>query len=176
MFATGLVSRIEPVRRAESHVATGTGSVGVCQQVVQSVAARAKIVYAWRSFEAYPIIVQISGAMSVRVPLTADERHDLDAMADAVTERTRLVFVCNPNNPTSTAARREELERFLDRIPGDVLVVLDEAYREFVRDPEVPDGLQLYRDRPNLCVLRTFSRRTGSPGCGSGSGSRRLSR
>ena len=166
MFATGLVSRIASrFGVPDAHIATGTGSVGVCQQVVQSVAGPGdEIVYAWRSFEAYPIIVQISGATSVRVPLTADERHDLDAMADAVTERTRLVFVCNPNNPTSTAIRREELERFLDRIPGDVLVVLDEAYREFVRDPDVPDGLQLYRDRPNLCVLRTFSKAYGLAG------------
>ena len=77
--------------------------------------------------------------------------HDLDAMADAITDRTRLIFVCNPNNPTGTVVRRAELERFLDRVPGDVLVVLDEAYREFIRDAEVPDGIELYRDRPNVC-------------------------
>ncbi|MCI0687186.1 MAG: pyridoxal phosphate-dependent aminotransferase [Sporichthyaceae bacterium] len=166
MFATALVARIASrFGVPESHVATGTGSVGVCQQIVQSTAGPGdEVVYAWRSFEAYPIIVQISGATAVRVPLTADERHDLDAMADALTDRTRLVFVCNPNNPTSTAVRRDELERFLDRVPIDVLVVLDEAYREFVRDPDVPDGLQLYRDRPNVCVLRTFSKAYGLAG------------
>jgi histidinol-phosphate aminotransferase len=122
------------------------------------------VVYAWRSFEAYPIITRISGARAVQVPLDADERHDLDAMADAITERTRLVFVCNPNNPTGTAVRRAELERFLDRVPADVLVVLDEAYREFITDPEVPDGVDLYRDRPNVAVLRTFSKAYGLAG------------
>ncbi len=100
----------------------------------------------------------------MQVPLTAGELHDLDAMADAITDRTRLIFVCNPNNPTGTAVRRAELERFLDRVPADVLVVLDEAYREFVRDPEVPDALEIYRDRPNVAVLRTFSKAYGLAG------------
>ena len=98
------------------------------------------------------------------VPLTADEHHDLDAMADAVTDRTRLVLVCSPNNPTGTAVRRDELERFLDRVPADVLVVIDEAYREFVRDADVPDALDVYRDRPNVAVLRTFSKAYGLAG------------
>ena len=166
MFATGLTAAIAarfdvPV----SHVATGTGSVGVLQQVVQSTAAEGdEVVYAWRSFEAYPIVVQISGARSVRVPLTSDERHDLDAMADAITDRTRLVLVCSPNNPTGAAVRRAELERFLDRVPSDALVVIDEAYREFVRDPEVPDAIEVYRDRPNVAVLRTFSKAYGLAG------------
>jgi len=148
-----------------THLATGTGSVGVAQQLLQATAGPGdEVVYAWRSFEAYPIITQISGAASVRVPLTEGEDHDLDAMADAVTDRTRLIFVCNPNNPTGNALRRAELERFLDRVPQDVLVVLDEAYREFVRDEEVPDGIELYRDRPNVCVLRTFSKAYGLAG------------
>jgi histidinol-phosphate aminotransferase len=85
-------------------------------------------------------------------------------MADAITDRTRLIFVCNPNNPTGTVVRRAELERFLDRVPSDVLVVLDEAYREFIRDIEVPDGVSIYRDRPNVCVLRTFSKAYGLAG------------
>ncbi|MDT0477155.1 histidinol-phosphate transaminase [Streptomyces griseoviridis] len=148
-----------------AHLATGTGSVGVAQQLLQATSGPGdEVVYAWRSFEAYPIITQISGATSVRVPLTAGETHDLDAMADAITDRTRLIFVCNPNNPTGTVVRRAELERFLDRVPGDVLVVLDEAYREFIRDAEVPDGVELYRDRPNVCVLRTFSKAYGLAG------------
>ncbi|MGH8939972.1 MAG: aminotransferase class I/II-fold pyridoxal phosphate-dependent enzyme, partial [Actinomycetes bacterium] len=151
MFATGLVAAIaERFAVPQERIATGTGSVGVLQQVVQATATEGdEVVYAWRSFEAYPIVVQISGARSVRVPLTEDERHDLDAMADAVTDRTRLVVVCTPNNPTGTAVRRGELERFLDRVPDDVLVVVDEAYREFVRDPDVPDAIELARDRPN---------------------------
>jgi len=166
MFATGLVDAVaERHRVPREHVATGTGSVGVAQQLLQATSGPGdEVVYAWRSFEAYPILVQISGATSVRVPLTPDERHDLDAMADAITERTRLVFVCSPNNPTGPAVRRDEMERFLDRVPADVLVAIDEAYREFVRDPDVPDGLELYRDRPNVCVLRTFSKAYGLAG------------
>jgi histidinol-phosphate aminotransferase len=166
MFATGLVDAIaERFGVPREHVATGTGSVGVAQQLLQATTGPGdEVIYAWRSFEAYPILVQISGATSVRVPLTADERHDLDAMADAVTDRTRLVFLCSPNNPTGPAIRRDETERFLDRVPADVLIVIDEAYREFVRDADVPDGLELYRDRANLCVLRTFSKAYGLAG------------
>ncbi|MFG2554376.1 histidinol-phosphate transaminase [Streptomyces sp. NPDC048581] len=148
-----------------SHLATGTGSVGVAQQLVQATSGPGdEVIYAWRSFEAYPIITQISGATRVQVPLTPGDVHDLDAMAAAITDRTRLIFVCNPNNPTGTVVKRAELERFLDRVPGDVLVVLDEAYREFIRDPEVPDGVEIYRERPNVCVLRTFSKAYGLAG------------
>jgi histidinol-phosphate aminotransferase len=166
MFATGLTQAIaDRFDVPASHVATGTGSVGVLQQVVQSTAAEGDdVVYAWRSFEAYPIVVAISGATSVPVPLTSGEHHDLDAMLDAVTDRTRLVLVCTPNNPTGTAVRRQDLERFLDALPPDVLVVIDEAYREFVRDPDVPDALEVYRDRPNVAVLRTFSKAYGLAG------------
>ncbi|WUV81232.1 histidinol-phosphate transaminase [Streptomyces sp. NBC_01476] len=147
------------------HIATGTGSVGVAQQLLQITSGPGdEVIYAWRSFEAYPIITRISGARAVQVPLDADEVHDLDAMADAVTGRTRLIFVCNPNNPTGTVVRRAALERFLDRVPADVLVVLDEAYREFATDPDVPDGLDLYRDRPNVVALRTFSKAYGLAG------------
>ena len=146
------------------HVAVGTGSVGVAQQLLQAAAGPGdEVLYAWRSFEAYPILTQIAGATSVQVPLK-DETHDLEAMAAAVTDRTRLIFVCNPNNPTGTAVRRVELERFLDEVPDDVLVVLDEAYKEFVRDERIPDGVELYRDRPNVCVLRTFSKAYGLAG------------
>ncbi len=137
----------------------------MAQQLLQATSGPGdEVIYAWRSFEAYPIITQISGATSVQVPLTEGDVHDLDAMADAITDRTRLIFVCNPNNPTGTVVRRAELERFLDRVPRDVLVVLDEAYREFIRDPEVPDGVEIYRERPNVCVLRTFSKAYGLAG------------
>jgi histidinol-phosphate aminotransferase len=147
------------------HVATGTGSVGVAQQLLQSTAGPGdEVIYAWRSFEAYPIITQITGAASVQVPLTDGEEHDLDAMADAITDRTRLIFVCTPNNPTGVAIPGADLERFLDRVPDEVLVVVDEAYREFVRDERVVDGIDLYRDRPNVCVLRTFSKAYGLAG------------
>ncbi|NDU71695.1 histidinol-phosphate transaminase [Actinomadura sp. DSM 109109] len=146
------------------HVAVGCGSVGMTQMLLEAVAEPgAEVVYAWRSFEAYPLLVSLSGATSVQVPLR-DETHDLAAMADAITENTRLVFVCNPNNPTGTAVGRAEIEAFLDRVPADCLVVLDEAYREYVRDGDVPDGLTLYGDRPNLAILRTFSKAYGLAG------------
>jgi histidinol-phosphate aminotransferase len=166
MACTGLMNELsERFGVPLSHLATGTGSVGVAQQLIQATSGPGdEVIYAWRSFEAYPIITQISGARSVQVPLTPGDVHDLDAMADAITDRTRLIFVCNPNNPTGTVVRRAELERFLDRVPSDVLVVLDEAYREFIRDPEVPDGVELYRERPNVCVLRTFSKAYGLAG------------
>ncbi|MGW2915095.1 histidinol-phosphate transaminase [Streptomyces asoensis] len=166
LACTALVSELsERFGVPASHLATGTGSVGVAQQLVQATAGPGdEVIYAWRSFEAYPIITQISGATAVHVPLTPGDVHDLDAMADAITDRTRLIFVCNPNNPTGTVVKRAEFERFLDRVPRDVLVVLDEAYREFIRDPEVPDGVELYRERPNVCVLRTFSKAYGLAG------------
>jgi histidinol-phosphate aminotransferase len=166
MSCTGLMNELSDRFGVPlTHLATGTGSVGVAQQLLQATSGPGdEVIYAWRSFEAYPIITQVSGATSVKVPLTDGDVHDLDAMADAITDRTRMIFVCNPNNPTGTAVRRAELERFLDRVPGDVLVVLDEAYREFVRDVEVPDGIEIYRDRPNVAVLRTFSKAYGLAG------------
>jgi histidinol-phosphate aminotransferase len=151
--------------RAVEQVRVGCGSVSLCTQLVQSVAdADDEVLYAWRSFEAYPIITAVSGASSIQVPLDAGHVHDLEAMAAGITGKTRLVFVCNPNNPTGTAVRREELVRFLRAVPPDVVVALDEAYREFVTDPDVPDGLSLLADFPNLIVLRTFSKAYGLAG------------
>src|SRR6202040_625188 len=112
------------------HVAVGCGSVGVSQQLFAAVAEPGvEVMYAWRSFEAYPILSDLAAAESVRVPLR-DDTHDLDAMAAAISPRTRLIFVCNPNNPTGTVVHKAELEAFLDRVPASCLVVLDEAYRE----------------------------------------------
>jgi histidinol-phosphate aminotransferase len=147
-----------------AHVAVGCGSVGVAQQLLEAVGdPGAEVVYAWRSFEAYPYLSDLAGVTSTRVPLR-DEAHDLDAMAKAIGSRTRLVFVCNPNNPTGTVVHRAELESFLDRVRPDCLVVLDEAYTQYVTDTDVPDGLDLYRDRPNVAVLRTFSKAYGLAG------------
>ena len=98
------------------------------------------------------------------VPLTADGGHDLDAMAAAITDRTRLVLVCTPNNPTGPTVGADALAAFLDRVPDDVLVVLDEAYLEFVTAPDAPDCLALHRERPNVVVLRTFSKAYGLAG------------
>ncbi len=164
--AARLVAAI--ARRLEvppDHVVPGTGSVGVLAQVVQAVAGDGdEVVHAWRSFEAFPICVGVCGATGVRVPLDGDARHDLVAMARAVTSRTRLVLVCSPNNPTGPTVHSDELRSFLDDVPRDVLVVIDEAYREFVRDPEAPDGVEVYRERPNVVVLRTFSKAYGLAG------------
>jgi histidinol-phosphate aminotransferase len=146
------------------HVGVGCGSVGVLKQLMEAVSEPgAEVLYAWRSFEAYPTLADLAGATSVRVPLR-DEAHDLAAMAAAITPNTRLILVCNPNNPTGTVARKEELAGFLDQVPEDCLIVLDEAYREYIRDVEVPDGTDLYRDRPNVAVLRTFSKAYGLAG------------
>src|SRR5438067_9232676 len=146
-------------------IAVGCGSVSLCQQLVQAVCAPGEeVLFAWRSFESYPIVSQIAAAAQIRVPLDETLTHDLDAMAAAITPRTRLIFVCNPNNPTGTAVRRAELERFLDAVPPNVLLALDEAYREYVTDPEVPDGMQYVRDRDNVVVLRTFSKAYGLAG------------
>jgi histidinol-phosphate aminotransferase len=146
------------------HLVVGCGSVSLCQQLVQATAGPAdEVIFGWRSFEAYPIITAIAGAEAVRVPLH-DQVHDLPAMARAVTDRTRLIFVCNPNNPTGTAVPGVQLTEFLDQVPSDVLVVLDEAYREFVTDEKVQDGTGLLERYPNIIVLRTFSKAYGLAG------------
>jgi histidinol-phosphate aminotransferase len=151
-----------------SHVAVGCGAVGLTQQLLETVRdPGAEVLYAWRSFDAYPSLSDLAGMTSVRVPLR-DDTHDLAAMAGAITSRTRLVFVCNPNNPTGTVVRGAELEEFLGLVPADCLVVLDEAYAEYVRDPRVPDGVSLYSSRPNLAVLRTFSKAYGLAGLRAG--------
>jgi len=166
MAATLLVQTLaDHLRVAPANLALGTGSVGVLGQIIQATCdAGDEVVYAWRSFEAYPIVTALAGAASVQVGLDADARHRLDAMLAAVTERTKVVIVCSPNNPTGTVVHRDELERFLDRVPEHVLVVLDEAYLEFVTDPESPDALEIWRQRPNVVVLRTFSKAYGLAG------------
>jgi len=146
------------------HIAVGCGSVGAAQQVLEAAGEPgAEVMYAWRSFEAYPTLVALAAAEPVTVPLRA-ETHDLAAMAAAITSRTRVIFVCNPNNPTGTVVHADELAAFLRQVPPDCLVVLDEAYAEYVRDPAVPDGLRLYREYPNVAVLRTFSKAYGLAG------------
>jgi histidinol-phosphate aminotransferase len=146
-------------------IATGCGSVALTEHLARAACLPGdEMLYSWRSFEAYPIIAATSGAVSLRVPNTAEHAHDLPAMAAAITDRTRLVLICNPNNPTGTAIRRAELDRFLAEVPDNVLVVIDEAYREFVTDPGVPDALVAYGDRPNLVVLRTLSKAWGLAG------------
>ncbi|MFR9729054.1 histidinol-phosphate transaminase [Saccharopolyspora sp. MS10] len=162
LLTDALATRLDVDR---NRIAIGCGSVALCEQLVQiTCTAEDAVVFPWRSFEAYPIMTQIVGATQIRVPLTAGHALDLDAMAAAITPETRLVFVCTPNNPTGPAVRRAELERFLDSVREDVLVVLDEAYREFVTDPEVPDGVGLAGRYDNVLVLRTFSKAYGLAG------------
>ncbi|MEA3551310.1 MULTISPECIES: histidinol-phosphate transaminase [Micrococcaceae] len=145
-------------------VAAGPGSSGVLQQIISALCGHGdEVVFAWRSFEAYPILVTVAGAVPVPVPLRDDEHHDLPAMAAAVTARTRLVILCSPNNPTGVSIPADALEEFLGAVPPHVLVVLDEAYIEFQRGPGL-DSLELYRRHPNLCVLRTFSKAYGLAG------------
>jgi histidinol-phosphate aminotransferase len=150
---------------APAQLAFGCGSSMLCLQLVQATCGPAdEVLFAWRSFEAYPIITQICGARPRTVPLRADARHDLAAMLSAITPATRLIFVCNPNNPTGTAVSADELIAFLDAVPDGVLVALDEAYHEFVTDPAVGEGTALFRHRDNLAVLRTFSKAYGLAG------------
>lgn len=144
------------------HVHLGAGSVALLYQVVQAVAGHGdEYVYAWPSFEGYLALGLASGATAVQVPLAAGARHDLEAMADAITERTRAILVCTPNNPTGPAVHRAEFEAFMARVPGDVLVVLDEAYCEFVTDADVVRGDEVLAAYQNLVVLRTFSKAYG---------------
>jgi histidinol-phosphate aminotransferase len=160
MTATRLIEAIAAHHEVDpARVAVGAGSVEVCGQLASAVVDSGDdVVFGWRAFEAYPIITTVAGGNPVKVPLTAGHVHDVDAMAAAVTDRTRLMFLCNPNNPTGTAVGRDELLRLADAVPDDVLLVVDEAYREYV-DPElVPDAFALLGDRPNVVVTRTFSK------------------
>ena len=146
-------------------IACGTGSVAVLGQIIDAMCdAGDEVVYAWRSFEAYPIVVALAGAFSVQVPLTKEHRHDLHAMAAAVSDSTKVVLVCTPNNPTGTIVTDADLRAFLRRVPSDVLVVIDEAYLEFGTDPAAPDALAILREHPNVVVLRTFSKAYGLAG------------
>jgi histidinol-phosphate aminotransferase len=149
---------------APEHIAVGCGSVSLCQQLIQITSSVGdEVVFGWRSFEVYPLQVRVAGATPVQVPLR-DHTFDLDAMLAAITDRTRLIFVCNPNNPTSTVVNPDELARFVAAVPSDILVVIDEAYVEYIRDGLLPDSLSLTRDHSNVVVLRTFSKAYGLAG------------
>ncbi|HSS67054.1 MAG TPA: histidinol-phosphate transaminase [Nocardioidaceae bacterium] len=148
-----------------AQVATGAGSVAVLYNLLQSLCVEGdEVVYAWRSFEAYPIAVGLTGATKVAVPLDARARHDLPAMLDAITDATKAVLVCTPNNPTGPAVHADELREFVSAVPSNVVVAIDEAYREFVRDAQTVDGLEIAAGRDNVVVLRTFSKAYGLAG------------
>jgi histidinol-phosphate aminotransferase len=145
-------------------VMVGCGSNQIVQELI-AIACDAgdEVVYGWRSFEAYPGLTAIAGAVPVQVPLR-DFHLDLDAMAAAITERTRMVLLCSPNNPTGPALPDSSVRGFLDAVPAHVMVVLDEAYFEFVDDPDAVNGTRLLDRYPNLVVLRTFSKAFGLAG------------
>lgn len=151
-------------------IVTGAGSLGALNQILAAFAGQNdndepdEVIYPWRSFEAYPICVGLAGALGVQVPLLPDSAHDLDAMIAAITERTKVILLCTPNNPTGPALTDSQVRDFLDRVPAHIVVVLDEAYVEFVRKPAAVQGIQLYRDYPNVVVLRTFSKAHGLAG------------
>ncbi len=146
-------------------LAAATGSVALLYHLVQAFCEPGdEVLHAWRSFEAYPIATAVCGARSVQVPVTADGRHDLDAMLAAVTDRTRIVLVCTPNNPTGPAVGHADLAAFVARVPPHVVVVVDEAYREFVRRPDPVDALALHREHANVVVTRTFAKAYGLAG------------
>ncbi|MFE1646452.1 histidinol-phosphate transaminase [Microbacterium sp. P01] len=149
----------------EVHVAAGSVSI-LAQLLLAAASPGDEVVYAWRSFEAYPGLALIAGATPIEVPLTADSRHDLPAMAAAVTDRTRAIIVCSPNNPTGPIVTHDEFESFLRSVPDDVLVILDEAYAEFVTDPAAVDGMRVLglAGHANVVALRTFSKAFGLAG------------
>ncbi|AUG28268.1 MULTISPECIES: histidinol-phosphate transaminase [Microbacterium] len=146
------------------HIAAG--SVSILFQLAQATSGPGdEILFSWRSFEAYPSLATVAGATAVTVPNDVDGGHDLEAMADAVTDRTRMVIVCSPNNPTGPVVTAAGFDAFLARVPADVLVVLDEAYAEFVTDPDAVSGpAVLAAGHPNVVVLRTFSKAYGLAG------------
>ena len=158
-------------------IVTGAGSLGALNQILKTFAGvnadgvQDEVIYAWRSFEAYPILVGIMGARSVQVPNLPDGAHDLDAMATAITDRTRLILVCTPNNPTGPAVTESQIRAFLEKVPAHIPVVIDEAYFEFCAASTVPkgeeaplNGMDIYRDYENVIILRTFSKAQGLAG------------
>lgn len=140
-------------------VAVGTGSSALCQQLAQITCGPGdEIAFPWRSFEAYPIFAHVVGATPVPVPLTEHHEVDLLAMAAAVTPRTKLVFVCNPNNPTGTTITTEQFRDFLSKVPTNVLIALDEAYFEYNTAANSPVATDFVSSHPNVVGLRTFSK------------------
>lgn len=151
-------------------IVTGAGSLGALNQLLGAFVGTGEdgtpdeVVHAWRSFEAYPISIGLSGGLGVPVPNRRDGSHDLEAMAAAVTERTKVVLLCTPNNPTGPSLTTAQVEEFLAAVPRDVVVVIDEAYQEFQRRDDLVNGIDLYRQHPNVVVLRTFSKAHGLAG------------
>ena len=146
------------------HITLGNGSNEVLELVARAFLAPGReAIFSRYSFAVYPIVTQASGATAVMVP-ARDWGNDLDAMAAAVTERTSVVFIANPNNPTGTWVDRDALQEFLEGVPERVIVVVDEAYAEYVEQPDYPDASRWLQSYPNLVVTRTFSKAYGLAG------------
>lgn len=159
MTAAGLVSDLSKrLEVSPDEIVAGGGSIAVIQQTLLAYAGPGdEVIIAWRSYEAYPILIGVAGATSVRVPLNKAGGHDLTGMLNAITPRTKVIIVCTPNNPTGVEVPHEELVSFLDQVPPHILVILDEAYWEF-RNERANDGVALNRTRPNVVTFRTFSK------------------
>lgn len=147
------------------NIAVGTGSVAVLGHLIQAMAGNGdEVIYPWRSFEAYPIWMQLCGVSGIPISLKSDNSHDLEAMAAAVTPKTKMIIVCTPNNPTGNAISAVELHKFMDTVPKNVLVVIDEAYEDFVTDPQMVAGMDFFTKYENVALLRTFSKAQGLAG------------
>jgi histidinol-phosphate aminotransferase len=151
---------------ARERIALGNGSCDILLAAGEALLEPgAEVVYAWPAFSVYPHLAAASGARAIEVALDDDDRHDLDAMAREITVATRLVLICNPNNPTSTSLPLDEVARFMEKVPRHVCVVLDEAYCEFALAlGDTYASLDLLRRWPNLVLLRTFSKAYGLAG------------
>jgi histidinol-phosphate aminotransferase len=137
----------------------GNGSNEVIDLLIRALVSPGEnVVFSQHSFIVYPLTSRVHFECGRAVPLTADRRHDLPAMAAAIDARTKLVIVCNPNNPTGTYVTADEFAAFLAAVPPHVVVAVDEAYYEYVAAPDYPETLPLMTAHPNLCVLRTFSK------------------
>jgi histidinol-phosphate aminotransferase len=146
-------------------VAVGAGSDALVDGLSQALIDPGdEVVMGWPSFPSYAIYASKMGGVAVQVPLDADYRYDLDALLDAVTGRTKIVYVCHPNNPTGTMNTRAEIDAFLAAVPEHVLVVLDQAYYEYIDDPDYVDGLEYLHAGHRVLVLRTFSKIYGLAG------------
>ncbi|MDO5722001.1 MAG: histidinol-phosphate transaminase [Actinomycetaceae bacterium] len=166
MATTDLITQVAAFHQVDpTWVATGAGSSALLVHALSLVAnPGANVVFAWRSFEAYPFVTQVVGSKPKLVPLNQDQTHDLDAMAQAVDETTSAVIICNPNNPTGTVVTTAQIRRFLEQVDPRVLVIVDEAYIDYVNDPQVGTALSLVAEFENLLVARTFSKAYGLAG------------
>lgn len=155
----------EHLELAPEQITVGCGSSALCQQLVQATCADGdEVIFPWRSFEAYPIFLQVAGAQARPVPVTRDGKHDLNRMAALIDASTSLIFLCSPNNPSGQVISNAEFDEFMAQVPAHVTVALDEAYFEYNRDEDAVVGTEAIRRYPNVVGLRTFSKAYGLAG------------